>query len=128
MTEPTLQIPASSGKIAVEDQSLAIMTHLAGLAGYVIPLGGVIVPIVIWVVKSENRTIAAIAKQAVLLNVIVFLLSLLLIAPALTVILIPLSIIGWLALALAALALPVVGAIKAADGEFYSYPGLGIRP
>ena len=128
MTEPTQQIPASSGTIAVEDQSLAMMTHLAGLAGYVIPLGGVIVPIVIWIVKSENRTIAAIAKQAVLLNVVVFLLALLLVLPALTLILIPLSIVGWLALALAALALPIVGAIKASDGEFYSYPGLGIRP
>jgi uncharacterized Tic20 family protein len=128
MTEPTQQIPASSGTIAVEDQSLAMMTHLAGLAGYIIPLGGVIVPIVIWIVKSENRTIAAIAKQAVFLNVVVFLLALLLVLPALTLILIPLSIVGWLALALAALALPIVGAIKASDGEFYSYPGLGIRP
>ena len=128
MTELTQQIPASSGTIAPEDQSLAIMTHLAGLAGYIIPLGGVIVPIVIWIVKSENRTIAAIAKQAVLLNVVVFLLALLLVLPALTLILIPLSIVGWLALALAALALPIVGAIKASDGEFYSYPGLGIRP
>jgi uncharacterized Tic20 family protein len=128
MTEPTQQIPASSGTIAVEDQSLAMMTHLAGLAGYIIPLGGVIVPIVIWIVKSENRTIAAIAKQAVLLNVVVFLLALLLVLPALTLILIPLSIVGWLALALVALALPIVGAIKASDGEFYSYPGLGIRP
>ena len=128
MTEPTQQIPPSSMTIAAEDRSLAIMTHLAGLAGYVIPLGGVLVPIVIWIVKSENRTIAAIAKQAVFLNVVVFVLALLLILPALTLILIPISIVGWLALAAAALVLPIVGAVKASDGEFYSYPVLGIRP
>jgi uncharacterized Tic20 family protein len=128
MTEPTLQTPASSGTISPADQSLAIMTHLAGLAGYVIPLLGMIVPIVIWIVKSENRTISAIAKQAVILNVAVFLLALLLVLPALTVILIPLSIAGWIALTLAALAFPIIGAVKASDGEYYSYPGLGIRP
>jgi uncharacterized Tic20 family protein len=128
MTEALQQTPASAGAIAPEDRSLAILTHLAGLAGYVIPLGGVIVPIVIWIVKSEDRMIAAIAKQAVILNVVVFLLALLLILPVLTVILIPVSIVGWAVLALAALVLPIVGAVKASDGEFYSYPGLGIRP
>ena len=129
MTEPAQQIPPSSMTIAAEDRSLAIMTHLAGLAGYVIPLGGVLVPIVIWVVKSENRTIAAIAKQAVFLNVIVFVLALLLILPALAVLAVILAfLVGWLALAAAALVLPFVGAVKASDGEFYSYPVLGIRP
>lgn len=121
MTEP---IPP----IASEDRGLAVMTHLAGLAGYIIPLGGVIVPIVIWVVKSDNRTISAIAKQAVLLNVVVFLLALVLFLPALTLILIPVSIAGWIALALTALALPIVGAVKASEGRFYSYPLVGTRP
>lgn len=114
--------------IAAEDRSLAVMTHLAGLAGYIIPLGGVIVPIVIWVVKSDNRTISAIAKQAVFLNVAIFILALLLVLPALTLILLPISIIGWIALALTALALPIVGAVKASDGVFYSYPVVGTHP
>jgi len=128
MTEIAQQAAGSREAIAAADRGLAVMTHLSGLAGYIIPLGGVIVPIAIWIVKSDNRTIAAIAKQAILLNVAVFLLALVLVLPALTLILLPISIVGWIALALVALALPVVGAVKASDGEFYSYPGLGIRP
>jgi hypothetical protein len=54
--------------ISQEERGLAIMTHLSGLAGYIIPLGGVIVPIIIWVVKKESAVISSIAKQALLLN------------------------------------------------------------
>jgi uncharacterized Tic20 family protein len=128
MAEPIPPAIAPPESIPTEDRTLAMMTHLSGLAGYLIPFGGVIVPIIIWIAKSEDRVISAIAKQAILLNVVVFVLALLLILPVLTVILIPVSIVGWMALALVALALPIVGAVKASDGEFYSYPVLGIRP
>jgi len=120
MTGETLQI-------APEDRTLAMMTHLSGLAGYIVPGGGIIVPIVIWFAKSENKTIAAIAKQAILLNVAVFVCILALIALALTVILIPVSIIVGIGLGLAALVLPIVGAVKALDGEYYAYPVVGGR-
>ena len=113
--------------IAPEDRQLAMLTHLSGLAGYVVPLGGIIVPIVIWFTKSENKTISAIAKQAIFLNIAVFIGVLASLALALTVILIPVTIIACIALGLAALILPIVGAVKASDGEYYSYPVIGSR-
>ena len=116
------------GGIAPEDRTLAMLTHLSGLAGYIIPLGGIIVPIVIWLTKSDNRTIAAIAKQAIFLNIFAFILILALIALMLTVILIPVSFVGFFVVGLAAIILPIVGAVKASDGEFYSYPVVGTRP
>jgi uncharacterized Tic20 family protein len=117
----------ASIQIAQEDRTLALMTHLSGLAGYIVPLGGIIVPIVIWVTKSENKTIAAIAKQAIFLNVAVFICVLASLALALTVILIPVTIIACIGLGLVALILPIVGAVKASDGEYYSYPVIGSR-
>jgi uncharacterized Tic20 family protein len=132
MTEPTQRptpSPAPQGAavdtIAEPDRTLAALTHLSGLAGYIIPLGGVIVPIIIWVVKSESRIISNIAKQALLLNVVVFVLVLLSLLMCLTIILIPVAIVMWIVLALAALALPIVGAIKANDGVYYRYPVIG---
>ena len=124
MTEAT----QSASDIAQGDRSLAMLTHLSGLAGYVIPFGGIVVPIVIWVVKSENKVIAAIAKQAVFLNIAVFVFGLALILPALTVILIPVSILGWIVLGIVAVVLPIVGAVKASDGQYYTYPVIGSRP
>jgi uncharacterized Tic20 family protein len=119
---------AASVVITPEERGLAVATHLSGLAGYIVPLGGVLVPILIWMVKSDSRVISSIAKQALLLNVVVFFACLVLILPALTVILLPIVIPIWIALGLAAIALPIVGAIRASDGIYYTYPVVGFRP
>lgn len=128
MTEAIQQATSAPGAIAPEDRTLAMLTHLSGLAGYIVPLGGIIVPIVIWFSKSENKVIAAIAKQAIILNIAIFVCVLALGALALTIVLIPLSIVGWIILGLAAIVLPIVGAVKASDGEYYTYPVVGTRP
>lgn len=114
--------------IAPEDRTMASLTHLSGLAGYIIPFGGVLVPIIIWAVRSESKVISSIAKQAVLLNVIVFFLFCAGWVLFFTVILIPLVILFWIALGLAAFALPIIGAIKANTGEYYKYPMIGVSP
>jgi uncharacterized protein len=114
--------------IATEDRTLAALTHLSGLSGYVVPLGGVIVPIVIWLVKKDSAVISSIARQAVLLNVVVFLVIITSAVLWLTLILIPLVILSWIALAIVAIALPVVGAIKASQGVYYRYPVVGSYP
>jgi len=114
--------------ISAEERGLAAVTHLSGLAGYIIPLGGVIVPIIIWAVKSDSPVISSIAKQALLLNVVVFLTFCALLVLWITIVLIPLVILAWIVLGLVALALPIVGAVKAYDGAYYRYPVVGIGP
>jgi uncharacterized Tic20 family protein len=114
--------------IAPQDRALAAWTHLSGLAGYVIPFGGVLVPVVIWVAKSESPVISAIAKQALLLNVVAFLAGIVLVLSCLTIILIPVAIVLGIALAVAAVALPIVGAVRAYDGIYYNYPLVGVAP
>ncbi|HJN42866.1 MAG: DUF4870 domain-containing protein [Vicinamibacterales bacterium] len=114
--------------IGPEERGLAVCAHLSGLAGYVVPLGGVIVPIIIWMVKSEAAVIAGVAKQALLLNLIVFVLFVATFMLWITIILIPVVIMFWIAMALAALALPIVGAIKASQGDYYRYPVVGLPP
>jgi hypothetical protein len=114
--------------VAPEDRGLAAITHLSGLAGYVIPLGGAIVPIVIWVAKKESPVIVGIAKQALLLNLIVFLLIAITAILWVTIILIPLVLLFWAFLGIVAIALPIVGAIKASQGIYYQYPVIGLMP
>ena len=114
--------------IAPEERTLAALTHLSGLAGYVVPLGGVLVPIILWIAKSDSRIVSSIAKQAVFLNVVVFLLVAGTAILWLTILLIPVVILFWIVLGLVALALPIVGAVKAWDGQYYRYPVVGIRP
>ena len=111
-----------------DDRSLAALTHLSGLSGYVIPLGGILVPIIIWAVKKDSATISSIAKQAIVLNVVVFLLVAVTAVLWLTILLIPLVLLFWCALGVVALALPIIGAIKANQGEYYRYPVVGLTP
>ena len=114
--------------IAPEDRALASMTHLSGLSGYIIPFGGVLVPIIIWMVKKDSVTISAIARQAILLNVIVFALLIASIVAMFTIILLPIAIPFVIVLGLAAIALPIIGAIKANGGVYYRYPVVGSNP
>ena len=114
--------------IAPEDRSLASLTHLSGLAGYVVPLGGVLVPIIIWSVKRDSPIISSIAKQALFLNLVVFLLFASTAVLWITIILIPLVILFWVALGIAAIALPIIGAIRANSGTYYRYPMIGVTP
>ena len=114
--------------IASDERGLASMTHLSGLSGYIIPFGGVLVPIIIWIVKKDSPVISAIARQAILLNVIVFALLGVSFVLWITVILIPVMILFAFVLALVALALPIVGAVKASGGIYYRYPVVGANP
>jgi uncharacterized Tic20 family protein len=114
--------------IAPEERTLAALTHLSGLSGYLIPLGGVLVPVIIWAVKRDSRVVSSIAKQALLLNVVVFALIGATALLWLTVVLIPIVILFWLLLGVSAIALPIVGAIRAFDGTYYRYPVVGVAP
>lgn len=114
--------------IAPEERGFAVMTHLSGLAGYIIPCGGVLVPIIILIVKSDSKAISSIAKQALFLNLAVFVTAGAAALLLLTVILIPLVILFWILLGLTAIALPIVGAVKAAEGTYYRYPVIGVWP
>lgn len=115
-------------QIQNEDRTLAALTHLSGLSGYVIPLGGVLVPIIIWVVKKDSAVISSIAKQAILLNVLVFLTVAVTAVLWVTIILIPLVVLLWLALFIVGVALPIIGAVKANQGLYYRYPVVGSSP
>ena len=118
----------TSVSIGPEERGLAAITHLSGLAGYIIPFGGVLVPIIIWMVKKDSAIISSIAKQAILLNVIAFLMIGVVVVFVLTIILIPVAILLSFALFLGAIALPIIGAVKASDGTYYRYPVVGIVP
>ena len=115
-------------QIAPQDRTMALLTHLSGLSGYVIPFGGVLVPIIIWMVKKDEPVISAIAKQAIFLNLMVFVFFGVSAILLMTIILIPAVFLFWVLLFVAAVVLPIIGAIKATDGTYYKYPLVGTTP
>lgn len=101
----------------------ATLLHLSLLAGLIIPFGGLLVPVVIYLVKKDDvpglqphwHVVVNWLLSAVIYALISFILMLVLIG----------FVLIW-ALGLLALIFPIVGAIKANDGEVWEYP-LSIR-
>lgn len=127
----------NDSRLAEEDRSLSVLAHLSGYAGYVFPCGGVIAPIILMATAKSAR-VAAVAKQALFLNVLGFLavlLTVLVFAPlALLVhdkpaIGITAAVVGS-AVACGVIGLvllcPLIGAIKASQGEYFRYPFFGV--
>lgn len=111
--------PSPFGAPSAEAKQWAMFAHLSALLGFLIPLGSIVAPLVIWQIKkAEFPFVDDQGKEAlnfqitVLIAVIAcFVLSFVLIG------LLLLPIVG-----IAALVLTIMGGIKANNGETYRYP------
>ena len=115
--------------VTQNDKTYCSITHLSSFAGWIFPLGNVIVPFVLWSAKkNESAYIDTHGKAA--MN---FQLSLMLYSFLLALLIIPLTIFT-LGLGLIAVILSIIpvfiliivsvisASIKATHGEYYSYP------
>ena len=103
----------------IEIRRWAAATHIAAVAGYLIPFGNIIGPLLVWQLKKEDgQFIDDQGKESVNFQITVSIAML--ISAALTLILIGFLLI--FIVGLGALILVVIAAIKANDGEAYRYP------
>ncbi len=100
-------------------RSWALLCHLSAFSGYVIPLGNIFGPLLIYLLKrDEMPAIEEHGKEA--LNFNLSLTIYIILAAFLSIILIGIPIlIGLVILSLVA---TILAAIKADDGELYRYP------
>jgi uncharacterized protein len=97
----------------------AMFLHLSQLANFLLPLGGLIVPIVIWQIKkTELPGIDVHGKMVVnwiISELIYFFVSFILLFVLVGFLLLP-------ALAVLAIVFPIIGGVKASNGEVWKYP------
>lgn len=104
--------------IAPEDRTMAVLLHLSTFGGIVIPGLGLLLPLILWLTNRQRPAIDAVGKEVmnyVILAVIATVASILLV----------LCLIGYvllLALVVATIVFPIIGAVKASNGEFFRYP------
>lgn len=96
-----------------------MLCHLMALSGYIIPLGNLLGPIIIWAIKKDDAPfINDQGKEAINFQITVTIM-------AVIAIILSLIAIGFLLLAALMLynvVMVVVAAIKSYDGESYRYP------
>jgi len=115
---------ASSASVDQETRMWAMFLHFSILAGWVVPLAGLIVPIIIWQLKKD--VLPGIVPHAyVVLNWIVTSLVYGLICLILTIVVI--GVFGFIALGIATILFSVIGGVKANNGELWEYPGTIVK-
>lgn len=117
------QTGLQSGGEDRETRQWATILHLSLLSGLLIPLGGLIVPIVIYLLKKDDLP-GLVPHGHVVFNWVISFVIYAFICGLLMLIGIGFILI-WV-LGLLGLVFPIIGAIKANDGEVWQYP-LSIR-
>lgn len=103
----------------MENKQYILLMHLSQFAGYLVPLAGLIAPIIMWSQRKDEdyevdlhgRIIINWLITALVIGVIGVLLSFIIIG-------IPLLIV----LGICAVAFPIIGAVKSSDNEVWIYP------
>ena len=102
-----------------DQKQMGLFLHLSQLLNFVVPLAGVAVPIVLWQTQKDKMpALDAHGKMAVnwmISSTIYFVVSL-----VLSLILI--GIPALIAVVVMGIAFPIIGGIKANNGEFWEYP------
>jgi len=102
-----------------EQKQMGMFLHLSQLLNIVLPPAGIIVPIILWQIKKDEMpALDAHGKMVVnwlISSLIYFVASLIL-----TIVLI--GILGLVAFGIMSLVFPIIGGIKANNGEFWEYP------
>jgi hypothetical protein len=97
----------------------AMLLHLSQLLGFLVPLGGLVAPVLIWQLKKDALP-GLDAHGKVVLNWVISELIYILAASLLVLVVIgaPLLIV----LLVLGAVFPIIGAVKANDGELWRYP------
>jgi uncharacterized Tic20 family protein len=121
-TEPVSTPSTADGNpapAAKDDNLLGVVCHLLRLAGFAVPLGNILGPLILWLVKrNDSPYLDAVGKEVVNFNIswsIYMLVAAFSILALVGLLLLPLVALAWLVLV-------IVGAINASSGKFHRYP------
>ena len=107
------------GELAPSENTWSMFIHFSQFLGYVVPIAGLLVPIILWQIKKKEsavidehgRIVANWIITALIMLVVFWLLSFILIG-------IPLLIV----LGILCIVFPIIGGIKAGSGDVWPYP------
>lgn len=110
---------AVTSSISKEERNWAMLAHLSALLAFFTLIGGIVGPLVLWLIRKDDMNFAADqAKEALNFQITVFLAGL--VSAILCLILIGFVLLALLAIA--DLVLIIVAAVKASEGVAYRYP------
>jgi uncharacterized protein len=102
-----------------ESKQMGMFLHLSQLLNLLIPVAGIVAPIVLWQIKKDE--IAGLdAHGKMIVNWMISCLIYIAISTVLAFVLV--GFIGLFAIAVMGLVFPIIGGVKANNGELWEYP------
>ena len=102
-----------------DPRTIAAICHLASFAGFLMPFGNILGPLVVWLIKRHNSPyIDYHGKEA--LNFQISLILYLIVSAVLIMVLIGILLI--IVVGVAGIVLTIIAAVRASEGEEYRYP------
>lgn len=106
-----------------DERNLAALCHLATFGGFIIPFANILIPLAIWMIKKdESNFISDQAKEVLNFQITITIAILILVFLLFTIIGTIPAIIGFIGIGIIDIVFPIIGAIKASEGEYYRYP------
>jgi uncharacterized protein len=102
-----------------DERTWGMLAHLSAFSGFLVPLGGVIGPLVVWLIKRDQSAfVADQGKEALNFNISVLLAAIV----CGVLVLIFIGILLGVALFIFWLTMTIIAGIKASEGVRYRYP------
>lgn len=114
-----MQFQPPMGLQTPEQKQMGMFMHLSQLLNLLLPFAGIIVPIVLWQTQKD-KTPALDAHGKMIVNFMLSCVIYGIISFILTFVLV--GILGFIALAVIGIVFPIIGGIKANNGELWEYP------
>ena len=114
-----MQYQPGGSLVTSEEKQMGLFLHLSQLINLVIPIGGIIVPILIWQMKKEEMP-ALDAHGKMVTNWLIS--SFIYVAVSVVLMFVLIGFLTLLIVAVLGIIFPIVGALKANNGENWEYP------
>lgn len=116
--------PTNDPELDRRTRQWAMFIHFSVLASWLVPLAGVVVPVLLWQLKKDE--LPGIEPHAhVVLNWIVS--SLVYGMICFLLLFVAVGVLGFFILGLLTVVYSIVGGVKANDGELWAYPGTIVK-
>ncbi|MDW7759086.1 MAG: DUF4870 domain-containing protein [Acidobacteriota bacterium] len=113
------ELPSGQAMSPAEEKNWAMFCHLAALSGFLIPLGNILGPLIVWLIKKDaSPLVDAEGKKS--LNFQISILIYMVISALLIFVLIGIPLM--IAVGIFALVMIILAAIKTSNGEDFRYP------
>ena len=107
------------GALTKEERQWGMLNHLSGLAGFFFPFGNIIAPLILWSMKKdESSFLDAHGKEAMNFQISIAIYTVISIFLVFVLVGIPML----MAIGVIGIVFPIIAALKASNGEDYTYP------